>query len=1091
MRLGPFELFQPLASGGMSEVWSAWHVGTGVFAAVKLIPPERVDRNSRRALEREIRTAAALDHPGIVWVYDQGIVDARTAADSGGRLVEGSPYLVMEYASHSLRSMLPIQVWGEMRTILVGLLDALAHAHARGVIHRDLKPGNVLVAGPDDLRPGLKLTDFGIAHALDRIDPVTGARKVMGTPRYMAPEQVDGDWRSLGPGTDLYSLGCLIFRCLTGHGPFRSSGSKLLLDHLRTPAPPLELPEDFPADLASWVAWLLEKDPARRPSSAAAALEALPDGPHLPLSMEKSPEDQPTTPLVPVPTVTLQDRKRAARRAHSPLPGLQLLPVPARWRRARSTAARQLRDAGRALLGLRQVPMAGRNRERDRLWTTLRQCANRGEPGAFALIGTAGLGRTRLLDWFGERTRELGCGSVLAVRCLPRGDLAELLREPLLRTFLTSRLAQPARKRRVEDVVARLGIGPCPLVELALDPKSDLEAVMGGMRQLVDRLKARGPVLVTFDDVHHHPQVLELAESLVELAGPVLVVLSAQEDALAGEPELRERLQAVSRSTLVLEPLTGSDWSELVASVLPLTPTLAATVEQRSRGNPRFAIELLTDWAQRGVLVHARDGFDAPPDLALPQSMRAIWSSRVRHVLADLPERAEACLEIAAALGMEVELSDMRALLPHDEVTWQALITRLDLARLTHTTPTGFAFSHPALREVVLARAERAGRSAGHHKRIAAFLASGDDPRSIRRRGRHRAAAGDREGAFADLFLAAQQARTATGINTALVLLDECERLLPSTDPRKAEVLSFRARTLVSGRRYEAAQTAARAASALAEEHGWKEEYGRALAQLGVVAYHRADLERARRLLEKALSVLAAAEGDPVSRGIAANHLGWIHIAEDNLPAALTAFAMAERQYASADTADSEIFRLIVRADKANFTDDLETADAALEAAWELANDPPQLWLQLQLRERRAYLAARLERYDRALQLCQEMLGVSHALSPGATTRLRVLYAYVCIELERYETARENLSTCLHTPQPLLEDAILRAGLIVAEGALGNHAAIEPLLRHLEASTRGKALAHPILSRLLELAPRHVNSSDHRQRLLQLSAPTR
>ncbi|MCA9572198.1 MAG: serine/threonine protein kinase, partial [Myxococcales bacterium] len=468
MRLGPFELFQPLASGGMSDVWSAWHVATGVFAAVKLIPPERVDEHSRRALEREIRTAAALDHPGIVWVYDQGIVDAATAAASEGQLLEGSPFLVMEYASFTLRNMLPITEWGELRSVLAGLLDALAHAHARGVIHRDIKPGNVLVCGPDDLRPGLKLTDFGIAHALDATDPVTGARKVMGTPRYMAPEQVDGDWRALGPSTDLYSLGCLTFRCLTGHGPFRSSGAKLLLDHLKKPAPPLQVPEGFPEDLASWTAWLLEKDPSRRPSTAAAALEALPPGPHLPLNPATPLEEQPTKPMVPVPMVTLQDRKRAARRSDPPLPGLQLLPVPARWRRARSPGGRQLRDAGRALIGLRQVPMAGRTAERDLMWTVLRQSANRGEPRGIAVVGTAGLGRTRLIDWYAERASELGCATVLATRCRPRADLADALRQTLQKLFLTADLPPQARVQRARDVVARLGIARCPMVELAL-----------------------------------------------------------------------------------------------------------------------------------------------------------------------------------------------------------------------------------------------------------------------------------------------------------------------------------------------------------------------------------------------------------------------------------------------------------------------------------------------------------------------------------------------------------------------------------------------------------------------------------------------
>lgn len=1087
MRLGPFELFQPLASGGMSEVWSAWHVATGVFAAVKLIPPERVDPHSRKALQREIRTAAALDHPGIVWVYDQGTVDREVARQSDGKLVEGSPYLVMEYASYTLRNLLPITEWGELRSVLVGLLDALAHAHARGVIHRDLKPGNVLICGPEDLRPGLKLTDFGIAHALDATDPVTGARKVMGTPRYMAPEQVDGDWRSMGPGTDLYSLGCLTFRCLTGHGPFRSSGAKLLLDHLRAPPPPLRVPEGFPPDLASWVAWMLEKDPARRPSSAAAALEALPAGPHLPLSAGPDDEEAPTVPLIPVPTVTLRDRQRAARRSDAPLPGLQLLPVPSAWRRAPASHGKQLRDAGRALIGLRQLPMAGRIEERDRLWTGLRQSANRGEPLGIGVFGHAGLGRSRLLGWFTERASELGCASILPIRCRPRVEVATALRRVLDRIFLTGELSREARDKRLRDVQARLGVPHSPMLGLALDRAADLDVVTAGMRQFVERLSTKGPVLVTIDDIHHHPDLLGFVRDLLAIDGPVVVVLSAQEEAFAHDPMLHLRLADLVGFELHLQPLEGEDWSALVHSVLPLSPTLAARVAERTRGNPRFAVELLTDWVQRDILEPTKDGFEAPGHLDLPASVRAIWSSRLRNLLAELPDAAEPCVELAAVLGMEVDFADLRMLVGADETVWQALVTRLSLGRLTETTAAGFAFTHPALREVILRRAEQAGRLAEHHRVVAEHLAGRTEPDAVRRRGRHRAAAGDREGAFDDLFLAAQQARTGAGIEPALVLADEALQLVDDDDPRRAEVTCFRSRTLSTARNYEAARSAAREAFDLATTHGWPTEIARARVQLGVCAYHAGQLPAAGRHFRFAIAHLPASAATAL--GIANSHLGWVLMQEDDPSAAMEHFDAAAAHYQRAGGRDGRISQLMVLADRANFLADYDAVDAALKEAWALAFDPPQLMLQLHLLERRAYLAARQGDFVRARGFCEEMLAVAHALTAGATSRLRVLYGHVCLELDDPRTALTSFQICASIeglPQSPLEQCMVFAGLAAATSALHQHEATESAISQLEAATRGRIPYHPTLDDLLARALTTVSTDDHHRRLQQV-----
>ncbi|MCO4772502.1 MAG: serine/threonine protein kinase, partial [Deltaproteobacteria bacterium] len=157
--LGPFVLESILGRGGMAVVWRARHQEQGDPVAVKVLTSDGA-RNPLffKTFRSEARGAAGLDHPGIVSVYDHGLVDDAADEASAGTLLSGSPYLVMEIAGPgTLTRHKGRLAWPELQGVLLGLLDALAHAHARGVVHRDIKPANVLV-GDDGT---VKLTDFG------------------------------------------------------------------------------------------------------------------------------------------------------------------------------------------------------------------------------------------------------------------------------------------------------------------------------------------------------------------------------------------------------------------------------------------------------------------------------------------------------------------------------------------------------------------------------------------------------------------------------------------------------------------------------------------------------------------------------------------------------------------------------------------------------------------------------------------------------------------------------------------------------------------------------------------------------------------
>ncbi|NCG22077.1 MAG: protein kinase, partial [Rhodobacterales bacterium] len=273
--LGLFDLDQPIGKGGMGVIWSARHRGQDIPAAVKVLTLKRAkDISFRAAFRKEVRAVAGLDHPNIVLVFDHGVVSKQAETSSEQRIIAGTPYLAMELvpggslAKH--RGTLP---WPQLRSVLLDLLSALAHAHSRGVIHRDIKPSNVLVCEDGTI----KLTDFGLAHATTGTgEEKVEARKRGGTPAYMAPEQLQGNWRDYGPSTDLYALGCLGWSMCSGRSPF-SGGTwvEVMHGHLTRKSPTLEPSIAIPPEFENWLRKLLHKAPENRFQRAADAAWAL------------------------------------------------------------------------------------------------------------------------------------------------------------------------------------------------------------------------------------------------------------------------------------------------------------------------------------------------------------------------------------------------------------------------------------------------------------------------------------------------------------------------------------------------------------------------------------------------------------------------------------------------------------------------------------------------------------------------------------------------------------------------------------------------------------------------------------------------
>lgn len=247
-----YRLEEQIGSGGMGTVWRATDTLLNRPVAVKLLhPAQMAEPTSRERFRTEGRITAGLSHPGIAQVYDYGEQNGRAFLIM--ELVPGQPL------SQLLREHGPL---GPDQTldVLGQAAQALAAAHARGVVHRDIKPGNLLVTAEGKV----KLTDFGIARG-DTSVTLTQTGMVMGTAQYISPEQASG--QPAGFPSDLYALGVVAYECLAGQPPFTGdSPVALALAHTREPPP--ALPEDVPAEIDSLVAQLLEKNPADRPASA-------------------------------------------------------------------------------------------------------------------------------------------------------------------------------------------------------------------------------------------------------------------------------------------------------------------------------------------------------------------------------------------------------------------------------------------------------------------------------------------------------------------------------------------------------------------------------------------------------------------------------------------------------------------------------------------------------------------------------------------------------------------------------------------------------------------------------------------------------
>lgn len=304
-----YELLELIGRGGSAEVWRAQDTSLDRCVALKLVTVPH-DESSARAGD-EARTLAKLNHPGLVPVYDAGVDD------------EGRPWVVMELVEgETLADELKRGPVSSERTATIGrsVAEALGYVHEQGLLHRDVKPANVLVGRDGRSR----LTDFGIARLVDSAR-VTSTGMMVGTASYLAPEQVAGE--PVGPPADVYALGLVLLECLTGEREYAGATVEVALARLnRQPDVPDDLPDGWPGLLEA----MTDREPARRPApeQAAEELAAIAGGGSATTVLAAAAPGTavysrttavPVTPPAP-PVERVEQRRPAAPRAAAPVP---------------------------------------------------------------------------------------------------------------------------------------------------------------------------------------------------------------------------------------------------------------------------------------------------------------------------------------------------------------------------------------------------------------------------------------------------------------------------------------------------------------------------------------------------------------------------------------------------------------------------------------------------------------------------------------------------------------------------------------------------------------------------------------------------
>lgn len=811
---GRFELIEELGFGHTGVVWRALDLRQGEYVAVKFLGrAEDDDPEATQLFEREVRAQARLRHPGIVELIDYGTVQDVSAIPASSGVRRGSPYLVMEFAdAGSIRHHQMPSHWSALRHLLLFVLDALGFAHAHDVVHRDLKPQNLLCFGP----PGdiqIKIGDFGLAHALDRLqsgDRAELTHPSAGTVHYMPPEQLRGHWRRFGPWTDLYQLGVIAWEMATGERPFQGTYyMQVAVQHLREPPPEMNPRFDVPEGFEDWCRGLLAKRPRdryQRTVEAARDLAAL-------TTNRRATHPMRSAPPILSDALGRSERLGPAAADDTPFASTQrsASSTPARWNLT-DYEWTETHPAPLEIWGVRRPAFVDRGVQRQRLWGTLHSVLQSRTPHLAIIEGTSGSGKSRLAQEFLRHAHQTAGTESLLGEHLRDGGAWHGIRDLLQRHFRTWNLEGNELLEHLEvlldELPARADVDPKALAELVApgtgeDAASrfqftdDTERI-ASLTSMTRSLARTRPLLIWLDDIQWGAKTVDWLEDLLSADAPlpvfVVATLSTDADDSFARPlqDVFKRLHASERvSRLQLGPLQTEDERRLIDSMLPLEDDVAESLQRRSEGNPLFAVQLVGDWVDRDLLERsgAKLALASDGDGELPEAIHDVWRRRIDRLVESQPgeeDRARLSLEIAATLGRRVRDDEWKAACRIAGVQPpQRLQPALFKRGLAVEEPDGWRFDHNLLVESLLADATSAGRYHNHHICCARMLGERSSPQQgilEERRANHLVAAERNEGALEPLANATDQAFQDYDKDAAHRLLEQRRRLLKKLD---------------------------------------------------------------------------------------------------------------------------------------------------------------------------------------------------------------------------------------------------------------------------------------------------------------------
>jgi eukaryotic-like serine/threonine-protein kinase len=897
-----YEVVRELGHGGMGVVYLCRDLVTGDRVALKrLRPPEKGGSRTEESwwFHQEARAVALLDHPAIVRARDFG------------QLSDGTPFFVMDVlpgrSIHEWMHTTQLS-WTVQWSMVDQVLAALGHAHARGVIHGDLKPSNIMLdLGSAGAGPRAYVLDLGLAWLRQyrhdtRLDggsaPEVAVHSGAGTVGWVAPEQIRRQPAFVGPATDLYALGCVMYRVISGKEVFEGVPQDVLRAHKRTPVPMPKLPEGVPAEAGAFVVKLLEKKPWHRFELAADARRAW-------------------DALKPADAHSLEALVRGA-------PSSRAAPAP------------DARTLAPGLLGLRAPMLVARDEERAELWKAVEDIAVHEQPSALvALIGDAGVGKSRLVEWLCAEVHERGMMLPLRARygrmptpvdgitgaieeyfglvgadrvtveqtLMARWEVAKDDDEALTWVAATTEWLRPSPP----GVPGALG----PSGKRFVLDRPELRFVV--IKKLLERIGEHRPILLWLDDLHYaSPNTFAVLTRLKRDAADLrmLVVGTARSETLATDIDAALRMESLraewNGKVLELKPLATEDTEALLRSAVPLEDGAVKRAVEQSRGNPLFALQLLYAWAGGGYLTLDAGKYRVPERALRGRAITTaeLWDERVRAIPTELRLSAYA----AAALGDDIRgevLKMLCASLGMDPRDALVALTRGQI--LLASGSDHFRWPHALLQEHLLERLQErndapaiyrlAANALAKHPavgsrrimkhRVANFLKAGDDDTAAKlmfdfiraswRRGRDTAATlrdlglleGRLNGASAGegALWRAEALRYIGKVTEARAEAERALRTFEETGDMASEASALRLLGNIASDVGQPAQGRAMVVRALERYDQLGDAAGRAQAEvvLGEIDYLLGDHARARATLRKAVEQCTAV-GDVLGR---------------------------------------------------------------------------------------------------------------------------------------------------------------------------------------------------------------------------------